>query len=218
VDYNWTVPAGATIVHGANTNSILVDFALNAVTGDITVAGENICGSGPSSPTYQVTVNPIPTTPVVTVDLDYLLHSSAPAGNQWVYEGIMIAGAIDQDYQATEEGFYWTIVTLNDCSSDESNHVQVLFVGLDDLDAGNFAIYPIPNDGRFKVSIVIPGEETFSINVYNDLGVKVYEMKDFHVNGKAQQTIDLLNPSKGIYTVVFQGGNQTVIRKVLVTK
>jgi hypothetical protein len=218
VDYNWTVPAGATIVHGANTNSILVDFALNAVTGDITVAGENICGSGPSSPTYQVTVNPIPTTPVVTVDLDYLLHSSAPAGNQWVYEGIMIAGAIDQDYQATEEGFYWTIVTLNDCSSDESNHVQVLFVGLDDLDAGNFAIYPIPNDGRFKVSIVIPGEETFSINVYNDLGVKVYEMKDFHVNGKAQQTIDLLNPSKGIYTVVFKGGNQTVIRKVLVTK
>lgn len=218
VNYNWTVPAGATIVHGGNTNSILVDFALDAVSGNIMVYGENLCGSGPSSPAFQVTVNPIPPKPLVTDDADYLLHSSAPAGNQWFYEAIMIPGAIDQDYQATEEGFYWTIVTLNGCSSEESNHVQVLFVGLDDLNAGNFAIYPIPNDGKFTVSIDIPGEETFSINVYNDLGVKVYEMKDFHVNGKAQQTIDLLNPSKGIYTVVFQGGNQTVIRKVLVTK
>jgi trimeric autotransporter adhesin len=218
VTYVWSVPYGVTIVSGETTNSIVVDFALDAISGDFIVKGENVCGEGPSSPPYEVTVNPIPETPVVTVAGDYLLHSSAPAGNQWYFEGTEIPGAIEQDYQATEEGFYWTIVTLNGCTSDESNHEQVIFTGINNPDAGNFIIYPIPNDGKFNVTIVVQGEETFSVNVYNNLGVNVYEKKDLIVSGKAQETINLINPSKGIYTVVFKGDKETVIRKVVVTK
>ena len=163
-------------------------------------------------------VNPIPATPVVTVGADYLLHSSAPSGNQWYYEGAEIPGATDQDYQATDEGFYWTIVTIDGCSSNESNHEQVIFVGLTEPDAGTFTIYPIPNDGRFTITAVIAGEENFTINVYNNLGVSVFEKNDFQVSGKAQQIIDLVNPSKGIYTVVLRGDHNSVIRKVIVNK
>lgn len=47
--YNWSLPAGATIISGAGTNSITVDFALNASSGNITVYGQNICGNGNSS-------------------------------------------------------------------------------------------------------------------------------------------------------------------------
>jgi len=218
LDYIWTLPAGATIVLGENTNSIMVDFALDAVSGSIAVHGENLCGSGPSSPAYQVTVNPVPPTPVASVDEFFVLTSSAPAGNQWYFNGGMIDGANGQYYQAEEEGSYYTIVTLNGCSSELSNMVDVIFTGLYELNGSGFSIYPIPNDGKFTVAIVIPGEETFSIHVYNDLGIKVYEMSDLRVNGKAQQTIDLNNPSKGIYTVVFQGSDHSVMRKVLVTK
>ena len=81
-----------------------------------------------------------------------------------------------------------------------------------------FSIYPVPNDGKFTATIVIPGEDTFSISVYNELGMRVYEMKDINVSEKAQLDVDLNNPSRGIYTVVFQGNDQTVIRKVLVTR
>jgi trimeric autotransporter adhesin len=218
LNYIWTLPAGAIIVDGENTNNIKVDFAPDAVSGDVTVKGENQCGSGPSSAAYAVTVNPIPATPVVTVDENNLLHSSAPEGNQWFFDGTVIPGATDQDYQATEDGSYWTVVTLNGCSSEESIHVQVIFTGLPDLNAGTFTIYPVPSNGMFTVSVVIPGEETYSVNVYNNLGVKVYEMKDFHVNAKAERAINLENPSSGIYTVVLTGGNQTIIRKILVSR
>jgi trimeric autotransporter adhesin len=214
--YIWTLPSGATIVEGEFTNSIFVDFALDAVSGDISVYGVNLCGDGQPSFPYEVTVNPIPEAPVVTVDESYLLTSSAPDGNQWYFNGNLIDGATGQTYQATEEGNYYTIVTLNGCVSDMSNEVEVIFVGLGELKGSSFSIYPIPNAGNFTVSIVIPGEETFSINVYNNLGVQVYEKKDIRVNGKAQQIIDLVNPSKGIYTVVFQGDNHSVIRKVVV--
>jgi hypothetical protein len=56
-NYNWTVPTGFTIVSGANTNTITVDIANNAVSGSITVYGSNACGNGQVSPGFAVAVN-----------------------------------------------------------------------------------------------------------------------------------------------------------------
>ncbi|MCX6269007.1 MAG: hypothetical protein NTW16_16915, partial [Bacteroidetes bacterium] len=62
--YSWTLPAGATIVSGANTRTITVNYALNATTGPISVAGTNPCGSGAEN-SLLVTLNPLPV-PVIT--------------------------------------------------------------------------------------------------------------------------------------------------------
>lgn len=43
--YNWTLPMGATITGGANSNSIIVDFDNNAENGLITAEPYNSCGS-----------------------------------------------------------------------------------------------------------------------------------------------------------------------------
>jgi hypothetical protein len=216
--YVWTLPAGATIVEGENTNHIKVDFALNAESGEISVYGESVCGAGQVSPPFNVHVFPIPETPVASVDEYFVLHSSSPSGNQWYLDGTAIEGANGQDYQAELEGTYWTIVTINGCTSDESNHVDVIFTGLGENEGSSFTLYPVPNNGRFTATMVIKGEDNFTISVYNELGSKIYEMNDVRVDGKAQQTIDLNNPGKGVYTVIFKGNDQTVIRKVLVTK
>jgi hypothetical protein len=53
-NYVWTLPAGATIVSGANTNT--VDFNGSAVSGNITVKGSNSCATGMSSANYSITV------------------------------------------------------------------------------------------------------------------------------------------------------------------
>ena len=58
--YNWSFPAGATIVGGANTNSVTVNFALNAVSGVVTVIGTSTCGAGQVSPNFILTVLPLP--------------------------------------------------------------------------------------------------------------------------------------------------------------
>lgn len=59
--YNWTLPAGATIVAGINTNSITVSFSGNATSGNITVQGNNSCGIGTMSGSFAVTINSAPT-------------------------------------------------------------------------------------------------------------------------------------------------------------
>jgi hypothetical protein len=57
--YTWTVPTGATIAGGQNTNSILVDYSGSSASGNVTVSGFNTCGNGPSSQ-LQVAVNTLP--------------------------------------------------------------------------------------------------------------------------------------------------------------
>lgn len=58
--YVWTLPAGASITAGANTNTITVNFDATAVSGNITVYGINVCGNGTVSSNYSLTVNPSP--------------------------------------------------------------------------------------------------------------------------------------------------------------
>ena len=57
--YNWTLPQGATIVAGANSRQVTLDFDNTAVSDDIVVAAANACGEGPSA-TLSITVNEIP--------------------------------------------------------------------------------------------------------------------------------------------------------------
>jgi len=215
--YTWTVPTGVNITGGANTNSITVDFTSSAVSGNITVAGTDSCGSGTVSPNFAVTVNSIPPTPFVT-NTGTTLHSSAATGNQWYFEGTLLMGATGQTYVATQDGYYWTMVTLNGCSSDTSNHKLILTTGIDQHSSPVINLYPVPNEGMFTVSITTASEESFAIRVYNSLGVKIYEEPKVDVNGSLTKVIDLRPVPNGVYTVIFENSQNQVVKKIVVNK
>lgn len=54
--YIWTLPAGATIATGANTNTITVNFSMSATSGTISVQGNNSCRSGMASQIFTITI------------------------------------------------------------------------------------------------------------------------------------------------------------------
>ncbi|MGL5892036.1 MAG: FG-GAP-like repeat-containing protein, partial [Bacteroidia bacterium] len=58
--YTWTLPVGATIISGNNTNSITVNFSSAAQSGPIEVVATNSCGNGATSTSLNLTVNPLP--------------------------------------------------------------------------------------------------------------------------------------------------------------
>jgi hypothetical protein len=214
--YYWTVPYGVTIVDGIGTNSITVSFAPDAEDGVFSVYATNGCGAGAPSSNFAVSIGVKPAKPIVTLN-EYDLSSNAPEGNQWYFEGEAIDGATGQTYTATETGNYWTVVTIDGCSSDPSEPVYVLVTGLNENAGGRFTIHPVPNDGRFSVTIKSNREESWDVTVYNSLGVQVYQIRDFRVNGSATEQISLQNPTRGTYTVVFSNNKEQVIRKVLVS-
>ncbi|MCX6266712.1 MAG: choice-of-anchor L domain-containing protein, partial [Bacteroidetes bacterium] len=58
--YIWTLPPGAAIISGVNTNSITVDFSTAVSTGNISVRGHsNVCADGNES-VQLLTINPSP--------------------------------------------------------------------------------------------------------------------------------------------------------------
>jgi hypothetical protein len=64
-DYSWTVPAGAVITAGNNTNTITVNFPTGTLPGNITVCASNNCGTGPVSNPLPIEIAPLPGTPGV---------------------------------------------------------------------------------------------------------------------------------------------------------
>jgi len=66
--YVWTLPSGATITSGNNTNAITVNYSNTAISGNITVYGTNSCGNGIVSQAYTVIVNPIPVPTILGPD------------------------------------------------------------------------------------------------------------------------------------------------------
>jgi hypothetical protein len=81
--YLWTLPPGALIVSGLNSDSITVDFPQGTIPGPMHVTASNDCGYSPSSPDLNILVNTTPPPPVITQNGESL-NSSSVAGNQWV--------------------------------------------------------------------------------------------------------------------------------------
>ncbi len=216
--YSWTVPTGATITSGTNTNSIHVTFGNGATSGSVSVFGSNACGDGAGS-SLSVTVNPIPATPTITAN-GYVLTSSAATGNQWYHDGNALAGATGQTYTvpSSAPGWYWTVVTDGNCSSDQSNHLYIQGVGIGEHNPGQITIYPVPNNGHFNISISSDQETTYTIQVFNSLGVMVYGDHSITVSGTTVIPVYLGTIASGLYTIVLRNDGNHAIRKILVNR
>ena len=132
--YVWTLPPGATISSGLYTNAITVDFAANASSGNITVAGNNICGNGTPSPAFPITINPYPASAgtitgqaSVCAGTSGVIYSVAPITNATSYTwtvppGAIIVGAsntssITVDFGAGASSGNVTVYGTNNCGN-----------------------------------------------------------------------------------------------------
>jgi uncharacterized protein (TIGR02145 family) len=72
--YLWTLPTGAT--GSSTTNTITVNYGASAVSGNVTVKGNNTCGDGTIS-TLAITVNPLPSAAGVITGLSTVCQAQS---------------------------------------------------------------------------------------------------------------------------------------------
>ena len=121
-------------------------------------------------------------------------------------------------YNVTLDGEYWDVVTLNNCSSDKSNHIVIVITGINEPQSGTISVYPNPGDGQFTIRISSLKQESFNISVVNNIGLKIMEIKDLVVNGNIEKYIDLRPIPSGIYSLVIQNSETKFVKKLLVNK
>jgi hypothetical protein len=213
--YVWITPPGSAIISGSGTNEIRVFFPSNSTSGDIMVYGTNYCGAGKESADLYVTVNETPSAPMINLT-GGVLESDATDGNQWYRDGTAIPGATRQGYEPSENGKYWSVVTLNGCSSDTSNNIDILMTSVGKTPEYSFEIFPVPNDGKFTVRYYSPESSAPTLRIYDFLGSLIYENRSVQDEGNHTLNIDLINSLPGNYVVVFQNKNLSVTRKIII--
>ena len=100
LNYVWSLPPDVTVVSGAGTNFIVVNFGPNAVSGQVSVAGNNLCGNGPVSPPLNVSVGPLPWPAGQPVGEPAVCHGDTGI----VYYVTPILGALSYSWNITNGG------------------------------------------------------------------------------------------------------------------
>jgi hypothetical protein len=81
-----------------------------------------------------------------------------------------------------------------------------------------FSIYPVPNNGKFAISITSLKQDNYSINIYNSLGVEVYNLKNLTISGFHKQQVDISSVSEGVYMVILRNADNYAAKRVLIKK
>lgn len=136
--YVWTVPPGAAIVSGTNTNSIAVNYSGLATSGHVKVKGTNDCGDGIISEAFTVAVNSLPAAAGVIMGTAAVCEAMTGVK----YSVPVIANAT---------GYTWTLPSGVDITSgDNTNEIIVKITA--GASAGNITVKGINDCGAGTVS------------------------------------------------------------------
>ena len=201
VNYQWL--KDDLNISGANSQSIFIN-----TSGIYRLEVSNTFNCKSSSLPMIINVFGNPPKPIITLN-GATLYSSAPTGNQWFKNGVLISGAIESFYTPTQSGQYSTVVTnLNNCKT-ESDPFDYVKTGYNDLKVLSVIIYPNPTTGQINIE----GDYNYlEIRVYNSLGDLVIKQDGSY------KSIDLSPHPDGIYHMVLVGSKQIMTKGIVLLK
>ncbi len=207
--YVWTLPNGA--IGTSNTNSITVTYGGAAVSGDITVRGNNQFGVG-NVTTLPIIMNNVDVS--TTTGNATIIANSAIGTYQWLdcnNGNSFIPGETNQLFTPFANGNFAVIITVNGCT-DTSACVNFIGVGIADLTTEGLTISPNPFTSQTTIRFVKEQNNT-TIKIVDVLG---NEIKTLHISGK-QCTIEKGEMSKGIYFIqIIEKGKSVMNKKIIV--
>lgn len=219
-----TTPTYQWQVNGNNVGSNNTTFSTTNLNNNDVVTcvmtSSNGCTTTPTATStgISIIVNPIPSTPTITISGGgTTLVSSATNGNQWYLNGLMIMGATGQTYIATQNGNYTVIVSNGMCSSVASAIASVSAVGINENTTQiYFLVYPNPSSGKFTVSFTSYEIMKYKIELQNLIGQVIYSEEIIDLNGTFTKDYDITNYGKGEYFIVITDSEKHTIEKLIV--
>ena len=224
--YNWSVPAGASIVSGNGTNTITVDFTGSYGGGNISVQSANGCGNGG---TRNLSVTGAPGLPgVITGD-----QSICPGQANVPYSVATVAGASTYNWtvpgiatiasgQGTKDIFVnWgtnptvgqsvTVSATNGCGTGAIRSLNGIAIDLGNCirvgeTGAATALNVYPNPATDLATIVFNGTEgaDFNLNMVDIAGRVVMTERGTAVAGMNQRNVVVSEMASGVYFINIQ--------------
>ena len=243
--YVWTVPAGATITAGANTNTITVSFGASFVgTGTITVKAKNACGTCSKATSLTVTA--------LTAMPGAITGSSAVSRSQTavVYSIPVVTGATSYSWTitggarvvgsaagrtvtinfstATASTAVISVVANNACgcsapvkktitvSSTASRPSNPAITKDDGIELPQYSVYPNPTSGLFNISFKANENDKIAIDIVDAYGKVLLKSVKVYTAGYQTTQVNIARFAKGVYYAhIWRNGKEEKTVQVL---
>jgi hypothetical protein len=231
--YNWTVPSSATIVSGAGTNAITVNYSGIFTSGTISVSASNGCGTGSAR---SLTVRATPTRPgAITGTTSVCINSNqtysvatVTGASSYVWTipggGIITSGQgtkiINMTYGpvASSTGIV-TVKASNSCGVSTARVLAVTSTVCPRIGEGSslsLIAYPNPTSSNLTVEFTSDQSQDVNMTMRDASGRVVYNELKAVATGANATLIDVSTFAKGIYMLQLQSNNTTETLRVIV--
>lgn len=186
---------------------------LEIYPGDTTtyyVSGTGGCMISPICTQFTVYSGTVPVPTVTSVDP--VVTSSAANGNQWYTGGAPISGATGASYTATADGWYYTVVTIGECSA-QSDSVFVTVTSVNSISISKLVnVFPVPfgNTLNVKVNANKGNLAEWDFFITDNVGRQVYA----EANVQPANNINLEALPAGIYFLTVRNSEGKQVYKV----
>ena len=153
-------------------------------------------------------------------DDPYLLTEGRPEGG--VYSGEFVSDG--KYFHSTQAGVGEHVVTYtytneNGCVDSADYTITVdECVGIGENESVGIELFPNPTNGLLNINISAKDFTGAGLKVLNILGKEVYSQDNLNIKGNFSTLIDLSSQPGGLYFVVISGGDQKVVRKIMLNK
>jgi uncharacterized delta-60 repeat protein len=230
----WTVtPSNAGIITQPSTTTATITWNAGfAGPADITVQGENECGTGAASPALTVTVNALPTplaegieTVCKNQEIDYSTASNTGSSYAWDVTG----GSITSGQGSNEITVLWGNPGTGTVSVTETSAASCIATSpllsvainectdINETAAALLTIYPNPAQEQLNVVLGSSIKLRVKITIYNHLGQLVYQSAELNPATASTVKINVANLNPGTYNLRVAGENETY-NKIFVKK
>jgi hypothetical protein len=204
--YTWTY--GGIVLPSNGTSCSFTPTS----SGTLSVVANNSCGIGAMT-TLTVTVDSIPEPAEIYSNADSL-KSTVLEGNQWYKNFGPIYSANQDFYIPTENGAYYTIITMNGCSSEPSNIININVTDIETTESNNIVkIFPNPSDGQFNVEL--QNFQNLNFRILSSTGQIIMDNKKID---DVMFEINLTNERSGIYFLNIYGDNISFVKRLILLK
>ena len=233
--YLWTVPAGASIVSGQGTTSIVVDFPSTAFSSTVSVAGINGCGAG-NARSMTVTAVPAQTSPisgplVVCSNSVYQYSVSTAAGATTYTWGIPTGFQILNNTQGTKNldvrsglnpttGLTITVRASNACGSGPVRSINGISIStcareLSSADL-SLSVYPNPVSDLLNITYTVDADKDVLLTLIDASGRLVHTESRGALAGANKTELAVLGLAKGVYTLQLRTDSKVAQTLVVV--
>jgi hypothetical protein len=180
---------------------------------NVTLIASSVSGSDTLMLPNYITVYPTPPAQGILQTGDTLTANQGATGYQWYFNGVIIPGATNYFYVATESGNYSVVATdENSCEVEAviNNVIATVPANLSEAEG----LTPSPNpvtEKLFVNSYKLIGTAETEFSVYNLMGEKV--VKSIQHSSEKGNEIDCRYISPGLYILELISGNKIIRTK-----